>query len=373
MLMKAPILLLLATALSIFTGVVSAQSKVEKTPLSIGMAIDSFVSRQMKEQHITGLSLGIIINGKLFKIQGYGLSNIEQSVAASAKTVYKIGSLSKQVVATATMLFVQEGKLKLTDSLPMFFKGAPKSWNKITIRHLLNHTSGLPRESPIADNMKVQPDSVLIKAAYQSKLLFEPGTSWQYCNLGYFMLADIIRQLSGKTFAAYMEDEIFKKYDLLQTRTTTSSKIVLNRAAGYVYNKDGNFDNAVDYLALRPSGAFLSSINNLAKWEMLIQNGKLLTPANWKKMWADTVRTSNTVQTPNAYYGYGWDVSSYKGLKLVHHNGTLPGFSSSYLRFIDSRSAIIILTNADNTYPKAIALGIADILLKDEKLKDRSK
>jgi CubicO group peptidase (beta-lactamase class C family) len=198
MLTKAPILLLLTTALSIFTAVVSAQNKVEKTPLSIGMAIDSLVSRQMKEQHITGLSLGIIINGTLFKTQGYGLSNIEQTVSASTKTVYKIGSLSKQVVATATMLFVQEGKLRLTDTLPMFFKGAPKSWNKVTIRHLLNHTSGLPRESPVSDNMKLQPDSVLIKAAYQSKLLFEPGTSWQYCNLGYFMLADIIRQLSGK-------------------------------------------------------------------------------------------------------------------------------------------------------------------------------
>jgi len=340
------------------------QNQVAKTsfPDKI-LLIDKLVKKEMEKQHIFGLSLGIIKNGRLVMTRGYGLSNIEQGTPASAETVYKIGSVSKQMVAAAAMLMIQQGKLKLTDSLPMFFKGAPAAWNKITIRHLFNHTSGLPRDAPGLDNMKEQSDSISIRSAYTSKLLFEPGTDWKYCNLGYFMLADIIRQLSGETFPDFMQKEIFNKYKLLDTRTTSTSAIVKNRAAGYVYKNADSIYNAKDYIALRPSGAFLSSVSDLAKWEMLMQNNDMLHKENWDKMWNDTVPTSKASQTPTGYYGYGWDVSEYKNLKVVHHNGTLPGFTSSYFRFVESKSAIIILTNADNAYPKTIVLGIADLIL----------
>jgi CubicO group peptidase (beta-lactamase class C family) len=322
--------------------------------------VDGLVKREMNKQHILGLSVGIIKDGKLVMMKGYGLSNIEQNVPATTETIYKIGSVSKQMVATAIMLFIQQGKLTLTDSLPQFFKGAPVSWNKISIRHLLNHTSGLPRDAPLLDNMKEQPDSLLIQSAYKSKLLFEPGTRWQYCNLGYFILADIIRQLSGQSFADFMQQDVFKKHGLTNTRTTSTVAIVKNRAAGYVYKGADSIYNAKDYIALRPSGAFISSISDLIKWEMLIQNHLILRKENWNTMWNDTVRTTDTSLVE--YYGYGWDVSEYKNKKIVHHDGTLPGFTSSYFRFIDSRSAIIVLTNADNAYPKTIALGIADLL-----------
>jgi CubicO group peptidase (beta-lactamase class C family) len=317
----------------------------------------------MAKQHIPGLSLGIIKDGKIFIAKGYGLANIEHNIPATEETIYKIGSVSKQKVATAIMLFVQEGKLELTDSLPKFFRGSPEAWNKITIRHLLNHTSGLPRESPLSDNMKVQPDSVLIKGAYSSKLLFEPGTKWQYCNLGYFMLADIIRQLSGDTFANFMEKQIFNKYNLTNTRTTTSSAIIKNRAGGYVCKSDGSMYNALGYLALRPSGAFLSSINDLIKWEMLIQNNGLLSRQNWQRMWEDKVNTSNSDKTPFEYYGYGWDVIEYKKVLVVNHGGNLSGFTSKYSRFIDSKTAIIVLTNLDGARLGDIVNGIADSLL----------
>lgn len=362
------LLISVTIALSLIACKTSAQVATEKAFQSQSRVIDSLIAKQMNKQHITGLSIGVVLHGNLVMAKGYGLSNIEHDIPASATTVYKIGSVSKQMVAAVTMHFVQEGKLKLTDSLPLFFKGAPESWSKITVRHLLNHTSGLPRESPLSNNMKIQPDCDLIKAAYKSKLLFEPGKSWQYCNLGYFMLADIIRQLSGKSFAAYMENDVYKKFKLLQTRTTTSSGIVKNRAGGYVYKSRDSIFNADDYLALRPSGAFLSTVNDLVKWELLIQHSKLLKAENWNKMWTDTVRASSSNQTPIEYYGYGWDVNNYKNLKVVHHNGTLPGFTSSYIRFIDSKTAIIILTNADNAYPKTIAFGIIDILIKGKAL-----
>ncbi|MDF7815129.1 serine hydrolase domain-containing protein [Hymenobacter sp. YC55] len=270
--------------------------------------------------------------------------------------------MSKQMVATAILLLVQEHQLTLSDSLPLFFRGAPPSWNKITVRHLLQHTSGLPRDSPLLDNMKEQPDSVLIKGAYNSKLLFEPGTAWRYCNLGYFMLADIIRQRSHRTFPAFMQERLFAPYGLDHTRTTTFSGIVADCAAGYVYKEGQGLSNAKNYLALRPSGAFLSSVEDLLRWELLIQHQQVLSASQWAQMWQDTVSTAAVTQGSVEYYGYGWDVSTYKQRPVVHHDGTIPGFTSSYFRFMDSNTAIIVLTNADNAYPKTVALRIADIL-----------
>ena len=355
----------------ILTGLVcmyfnsQAQITVDgRGPLAQLSAIDKLVKEEMDKQHISGLSLGIVKNGKTMLVKGYGSANLEHSIPATENTVYKIGSVSKQMIATAIMLLIEQKKLRLTDSLPAFFKRAPASWNKITIRHLLNHTSGLPRDSPVLDNMKEQADSVLIKGAYGSKLLFEPGSGWRYCNLGYFMLADIIRQLSGQSFPTFMQENIFNKHGLNATRTTSVSAIIKNRADGYVYKAPDNIYQAKDYVALRPSGAFVSSVNDLVKWETLIQSGKIITTESWESMWADIVRTSAADQNPAEYYGYGWDVNNYKGRRIVHHDGTLPGFTSSYFRFIDSDSAIIILTNADNAYPKSIALGIADLLFR---------
>jgi CubicO group peptidase (beta-lactamase class C family) len=316
----------------------------------------------MQQQHIIGLSVGIVSQGQVVLRKGYGLANVEQAVAASSASIYKIGSISKQIVATAIMLLVQEGKLHLTDTLPQFFPGAPSAWHSITIRQLLNHTSGLPRDSPVLDNMKQQPDPILIRGAYKSPLLFAPGTQWRYCNLGYFMLADIIRQRTHQPFATFMQEQLFAKYALLHTRTTTFSTLVPHRVAGYVYKEGEGFSNAKDYLALRPSRAFLSSIDDLLDWELLIQHQQVLSKKNWELMWTDTVRTSTTRQDPLEYYGYGWDVSTYQQRRIVHHDGTIPGFTGSYFRFVDSNTAIIVLTNADNAYPKTVALRIADLL-----------
>jgi CubicO group peptidase (beta-lactamase class C family) len=325
--------------------------------------IDKLIAKQVNDQKITGLSIGIIVNGKIVMAKGYGLANVEHKIPASENTVYKIGSLSKQVVATAVMTLVQSGKIKLTDNVTNYFKDAPASWAGITIRHLLNHTSGLVRESPAFQPMQVHHDTVLIKAAYKLPLVFPTGTRWQYCNLGYFMLADIIRQVSGKPFTQFMQEEIFSKYGLSATQLTSSKMIVPHRAGGYVLAGKDSLYNATDYIALRPSGAFLSSITDMLKWELLMQNGQLLSEQYWQQMWRDTVRTG--VDSPGiVYYGYGWNVSNFKSRLLVNHGGSLPGFRSIYYRFPADKTAVIILTNSDHTNAGVIAQGIAEILYK---------
>ncbi|MES2774012.1 MAG: serine hydrolase domain-containing protein [Bacteroidota bacterium] len=328
-------------------------------------AIDDFILKQISDQKITALNIGIIKNGKIVKAKGYGFANLEQSIPASQNTIYKLGSLSKQMIAVGVMTLVQAGKISLTDSARKFFKDAPTHWNKITIRHLLNHTSGLERESPAFDAYLLQPETVLIKAAYKDSLTFKTGTSWQYCNLGYFMLADIIRQVSGKPFIQFMKDEIFSKYGLTVTQPTSAAAIIPNRADGYVLAGKDSMLRAAEYIAFRPSGAFISSITDMLKWEMMMQDEQLLSKENWQQMWTDTVKTGVSASGTD-YYGYGWRVSTYKNRPLVHHGGSLPGFRSIYFRFPADKTAIIILTNSDHANTTPIAQGVADILYKDK-------
>lgn len=328
--------------------------------------IDTWLEQQMQQQKIVGLTIGIIRNGKLYKTKSYGQASLEQDLPASNETVYKLASVSKQMVAAGTMLLVQEGKLKLTDPITQYFKDAPDAWNKITVRHLLNHTSGLQRESPAFDDHKIQSDSLLIRAAYKDTMLFATGSKWVYCNLGYFMLADIIRQQSGQSFISYMQQRIFDKYGLTSTQPTSTRKIVHHRAGGYERRGGDTILNAEEITAFRPSGAFISSIGDMLKWEMMMQQSQLLTTQNWQQLWSDTVFTG--VKRPDStkvYYGYGWYVSKYQNRNLVYHAGSLPGFRSAFYRFPDERTSIIILTNSDPVSINPLALGVADILFRN--------
>jgi CubicO group peptidase (beta-lactamase class C family) len=327
-------------------------------------SIDSYILKQVKDQKLAGLSIGIVQNGKIVKTKGYGFANLELNVPATEETVYKLASVSKQMIATAIVYLQQQGKLRLSDTVTKYFRDAPPAWKNITIRNLLNHTSGLERESPAFNPILVQPDSVLIRAAYRDPMVFSTGTKWQYCNLGYFMLADIIRQVSGMSFSQFMKKEIFEKYHLSNTQLTSVQTLVPNRADGYVLRGKDTIANAEDYLALRPSGAFISTVGDLMKWELMIQHNEILSKDNWKLMLSDTVRTgANSPETE--YYGYGWFKSMYKGREIVYHGGSLPGFRTIYFRIPAEGTAIIVLTNSDHANPQVIARGIADILYKN--------
>jgi CubicO group peptidase (beta-lactamase class C family) len=323
-------------------------------------AIDTTIQNQMARQKIVSLSVGIVKNGKVMTTRSYGIANVEHGVRASENTAYKLGSVSKQIVATAIMQMVESKRLSLQDSVQKFFKDAPRHWRQITIRHLLNHTSGLQRESPAFEPMLEKPDSLLIRAAYKDTLAFPTGTQWQYCNLSYFILADIIRQLSGQPFAVYMREMMFKKNGLLNTQTTSVSSIIPNRAGGYV-NNNGTLVNAEDYIALRPSGAFVSTVNDMVKWEMALQQNSIMTENTLQQMWSDKVKTpAKSTNGEPIYYGYGWRITRYRGKDIVFHTGVLPGFRAVFYRIPSEKIAIIILTNSETQDIVSIAEGLVD-------------
>ena len=320
--------------------------------------VDDYVKSEMQRQHLPGLSLVVIKDQKIVKVQGYGLANIELNVPATPDTVYKIGSVSKQFIATGIMLLVQDGKIKLDDSISQYLDGTPETWKPITVRHLLTHTSGIVREAPGFDPMKVQNDADVIKTAYPLPLRFAPGEKYEYCNVGYFSLAEIIRKVSGKPWGEYLGERVFKPLGMNSTRPTDMRDLVPNRANGYVW-RDGKFHNASIYLALRPSGAFLSTVLDLAKWEDALAKEKVLKQSVLDEMWTPVKLNDGKTEA----YGYGWQLDDVRGHKLVNHGGSLPGFRAQYARFVDDKVTVVVLTNGDNANAFSIARGVANLYI----------
>jgi len=322
--------------------------------------VDDFVKAEMQKQRIPGLSLAVVKEGKIIKAEGYGLANVEHNIPARPDTIFKIGSVSKQFIATGIMLLVQEGKISLNDKVGKYLDGTPESWNGITIRHLLTHTSGIVREGPGFDPFKDQKDFDVIKTAYSSPLRFAPGEKYEYCNVGYFSLAEIIYRVSGKPWGDFMNERVFAPLGMAATRPTSVSEIVPNRAGGYEWKND-KLQNSVEYIAVRPSGAFLSSVLDLAKWDAALYTDAILKQATREQMW-----TPVKLNSGDAYpYGLGWQIDSLGNHRQIHHGGSLPGFRSQFARLPDDKLSIIVLTNCDNANPVAFVSGVAAFYLSD--------
>ena len=320
---------------------------------------DIIVKQMMEKQKIVGLSLAVIKNGKQVINKGYGLANVELKVPVNSETVIRIGSVSKQFFTTAIMKLMQEGKLSIEDSVHKFFPDAPESWRPITIKNLMSHTSGLQREGPAYDNYKIQPDINIIRSAYSLPLNFKTGEKYEYCNLAYFMLADIISQVSGMPWQDYIKEKLFLPAGMNKSYLTDFYTIIPNRANGYMHKRD-SLVNATAMLAIRPSGGFLSTSSDLIKWEQAMREEKnILTKENWEQLWQPFIKTS-AKETSKEYYGFGWVIDEYKGHKLIVHSGANIGFRSVFARFVNDGLSIIILTNTDEANPRAIANALAD-------------
>ena len=322
-------------------------------------SIDAIIKTHMTSKHIQGVSIAVVRQGNVTLAKGYGMANVELNVPATPQSVYAIASVSKQFIATGILMLAQEGKLSLDDDIHKYYMQSPQTWQGITLRHLLSHTSGIVREAPAFDPTKIQPDSVVIQSAFSLPLEFPIGTKWQYCNVGYFALADIIRKVSGQPWTTFLKQRVFAPLGMTATRTTTLSEIVPNRVDGYEWEKD-HLHRAIPYLALRPSGAFLSTVLDLAKWDAALYTTKFLTEASQKQMLTPFVLKDGTPYP----YGLGWRVDTFQGTQWVHHGGSLPGFRSEYARFPQKGLSIIILTNGEQANPESIAKEIATLYLR---------
>ena len=316
-------------------------------------SIDTFVAAEMARMHIPGVALAVVRAGRVVMAKGYGFADVEHNEPVTPETIFKIGSVSKQFLATGIMLLVQDGKLSVDDPVSKHLTGTPESWRPITLRHFLTHTSGVQREGPAFNPLLIQPDSVVVQSVYTQPLQFPTGSKYQYCNVCYFALADIIARVSGTPWDVFLSRRVFAPHGMSSTRTTTTESVPRS-AKGYVW-RDTRYEAAPQYTALRPSGAFLSTVLDLAKWDAALYRDNVLTRATREAMWTPVRLNDSTTYG----YGFGWRVDSLDRHLVVNHGGSLPGFRAEMARFPDDSLTVIVLTNGNGAQPALIANGVA--------------
>jgi D-alanyl-D-alanine carboxypeptidase len=332
--------------------------------------IDKYIETQLPKLHIPGASLAIAWEGHVVKAQGYGLANIELSTPATKSTVYEIGSNTKQFTAAAVMMLVEESKIALDDKITKYFPGAPESWSKITVRHLLSHTSGIQNHVAVPGWLNVFKTSILaettptrdelLKMFFKLPLEFQPGETWSYDNTGYYLLGIIIEKVSGKSYWEFLADRIFKPLGMSSTRSTDPQPIVLNRASGDEWVKD-HFENRpvlAPFIAFS-AGSILSTVEDMAKWDAALYTERLLKKSSLDRIW--TANRTNEGADASFNYGFGWFIDNLHGHHLVQHSGGTPGFSSVIYRFLDDKLTIIILTNHSDRVIDQLAVDLAGI------------
>src|SRR5688572_8973342 len=208
--------------------------------------IDSVATAAVAEQRTAGVSVAVVKNGRTVLAKGYGFADLENDVPATPETVYRIGSVTKQFTAAGIMRLMEQGKLSLDDTLQKFLPDFPTQGNRVTVRHLLNHTSGIRSYTSLGPKwqrvmrLDLAPDSMVALFANEP-FDFKPGDAYRYNNSGYFLLGVIIEKLSGKPYGQYLQDEFFTPLGLKSTVYCDQAPIIKRRAQGYTPRPGGQF------------------------------------------------------------------------------------------------------------------------------------
>jgi CubicO group peptidase (beta-lactamase class C family) len=321
--------------------------------------VDSLVEAEMKRQEMVGFSLAVLQGGRIVLERGYGLANVEHAVPATPETIYQSGSLGKQFTAAGIMLLVQEGRLNLSDPVRQFFPEAPAAWGAITIRHLLTHTGGTGDYAEGFDYRKDWSEDELRAYMFARPLAFTPGERWEYSNLGYVLLGQVIHRVTGQFYGDFLAARIFGPAGMTTTRIISESDIVPHRAAGY-HRVDGTVKNqewVSPALNTTADGSLYFTVRDLARWDSVLYGDDLLSAASMAAI-RTPVRLNDGSEKP---YGFGWFVGTTHGHAVMAHSGSWQGFTSYIVRFPDDRLTITGLANLDEAKPSVISWGIAGL------------
>ena len=330
--------------------------------LALADAVDDFVRAEMARERIPGLSLAITRDGRLVKAEGYGLANVELQAPARPETIYQSGSVGKQFTATAVMMLAEDGKLDLDDPITKYFAGAPAGWKRITIRHLLTHTSGIKDWEGKADldYRRDYTEDDLVKVAMKLPPDFPPGTQWSYSNTGYCLLGILIHKVSGTFYGDLLQQRVFGPLGMTATRVISEADIVPNRAAGYqlVKGELKNQDWVSPSLNTTADGSLYLTVLDMAKWDAALDAERLLKRSSFEQMWTP-VRLSNGASYP---YGFGWSVEEQRGRLVIEHGGSWQGFRTAIARYPEQKLGVIVLANLAEAEPEQIAHSVAGLL-----------
>jgi CubicO group peptidase (beta-lactamase class C family) len=332
----------------------------------------------LKSSNAPGAAVLVVHKGHTVFRSGYGVTDLRTLHPIDATTNFRLASFTKQFTATCIMLLAHDGKLHYDDHLTDFFPEFPAYGKPITVRNLLNHTSGLPDYEDIL--MKQYPDTpeekipqildagVLKLLEQQTSAKFPAGSKWEYSNSGYAILAMIIEKVSGESFGQFLHNRIFAPLQMTNTLAYEKSRNdVPNR--GYGHTKKGERWQQTDQSptsAVLGDGGIYSSIDDLAKWDRALREHTLLSEAEMQPALTPVQPTGGSAklgQGSDVRYGFGWFLASYQGHKRMSHDGETIGFRTTIQRFPEDNLTVIVLANRADIDPEKLALKVADLYL----------
>jgi D-alanyl-D-alanine carboxypeptidase len=314
------------------------------TPVVAQDAIEDLVTGYMATHHIPGLSLAVVKEGEVMLARGFGHADLDSGDLTDERTVFPLASLTKQFTATATLLLVKDGRLSLDEPLRRL-PGMPAHWQDISIRQLLNHTSGIPDYAGAPDfaRWSRQPHAPreVLDLVRDRPLEFPPARGWKYSNTNYFVLGLLIEQAAGMRYGDFLAQRILRPLGMNATGME-HARALENRAKGYAWTGSAHVpadppSASVSYAA----GGLTGTVLDLATWHRALERAQLLPAQDWRRMWSATRLESGELHP----YGFGWRIHAARN--CVSHSGHVQGAAAFMASCPAARFAIILLANLE--------------------------
>ena len=314
--------------------------------------------RDYDKPGVPGAAVTIIQCGQVAYRKAYGLARVKDGAKATPETNFRLASLAKQFTAMAVLILVDRGQLHLDDKLTEIFPDFPAYGKNITIAHLLHHQSGLPDyEEHVSGSGQVSDAGVLAILKSQSHLDFTPGSRYRYSNAGYCVLSNIVAKVSGRTFPAFVREEIFGPLVMPSSLVyVKDGPAIPNRAYGHTGTSET--DQSATSATLGDGGVY-TNVEDWFQWDQALYHNPLISPA----LQALAFTPGTLADGSPTSYGFGWVIDTYRGHRRQSHTGSSIGFRTAVSRFPDEELSIVVLVNRASATPWDTAREIADLYL----------
>jgi CubicO group peptidase (beta-lactamase class C family) len=340
----------------LFVSNLDAQNLNDK---QLSVEFDRLLTNELKEAK-TGVTVLVARKGQIIYKKGLGIGNLEYNLPMQSEMVFRLGSITKQFTAVAILQLVEQGKLSLSDKLAKFIVDYPNG-SAITIEHLLTHTSGVHNYSAMLEfegNFKKKDFKPLemIDFFKNKPLDFTPGTDWKYSNSGYFLLGYLIEQVSGKKYADYIRDHIFKPVGMNNSYYGDDISIIKNRVGTYRESEKGIENDAyISMTSPYSAGALMATVEDLFKWNQAIHSYKLVK----KELLQNAFQPYQLPSGQKAYYGYGWIMDDLQGSPTIEHGGGINGALTNALYLPKEDVFVAVFSNCTCKSPQEISYRLA--------------
>ena len=318
-----------------------------------------------------GCAVAICQNGQPLYIRGYGIANLEYAIPISEKSVFDIGSLSKQFVAICVALLARQGKFSLDDKIQKYIPELRNYKYSITIRHLIHHTSGLRDYLTLMDwaglrfENEYSDDEIISLIVRQKGLNFQPGEECLYSNSGYLLLAEIVKRTSGQSLRTFADENIFTPLEMKDTFFHDDfSEIVKNRAIGYSPKESGGFRINMSIFDAVGDGGVFTTVEDLCRWDANFYNN---TVGGYGQDLIEEITTAGKLNSGEPLdYAFGLSIGTYRGLRTIGHGGAWMGYRAEITRFPVQSFSVICMSNLSSINLTKLVKQVADIFLSEK-------